>query len=130
MTTLVTGPGDVAVGDIVEIDLGNAFRQNYVTVTVTRVGPDRMSVRLPDDKVIAKAYKTKASSTIRRLTAWERWARIKPSSVAGSPTFGTGQTVASVVAMASVVRDRPDDVIAQVRLLSEWLKAEPSKDAP
>jgi hypothetical protein len=30
----------------------------------------------------------------------------------------------------ATIRDRPDDVIAQVRLLSEWLKAEPSKEAP
>lgn len=136
MTTPVTGPGDVKPGDLVRVDLGNSFRQRIVTVAVDGISPTGLSFRTPEGRATRKMYTSKSSGvTFMRLNAHERWQASTPKTVDidtpsswYSPPLIPGTQKGS--ADLGAIRDRPDDVCAQVHALSAWLKAEPSKDAP
>lgn len=97
MSTPVRGPDDVKPGDLVRVVCRD--RPNFVA-TVTKAGPDKLTVRSVDGKTSTMAY------TVVRLLGVQ---------------FGFD---------IPAIRDRPDDVKAQIDALSAWLRDEPSKEAP
>ena len=141
MSTPVNGPGDVAVGDLVEVDGDGAARTGVATVVKATTA--RLTVAWPDGTTTTAGYTRKVKrgpwDTIRRgmpatwdetnfarLGARDRWWRARPALADTRADY-----IGDIFRIGSdAIRDRPDDVIAQVRLLSDWLKAEPPKDAP
>lgn len=154
MTTPVNGPADVAVGDAVR---DHGARCDSPPLIVAKVGAESMVVVGPDGKRSTRKYTAieftagrhswskrikESRPQFERLSAHERWRAARPVTpdveraslvVRYSEPHRSGAIGRNEEAMAALnaaLRDRPDDVIAQLRLLSEWLKAEPSKDAP
>jgi hypothetical protein len=132
VSTPVTGPANVKVGDLVEVRSRGVFER---CATVTKVTPDKLTARLPNGKTTTQAYQwnesvesggrwrtrsTRVHVTFHLLTEGERWAAARPI----TPDIRHREVD------RDAIRDRPDDVCAQVHALSAWLKAEPSKEAP
>lgn len=152
MRTTVNGPDDVAIGDIVEVTPHHTRTGKSGTGKVTKATADKLTVKFPDGSTTTAVYSIEVRRQVylrpgydtrhsfTRLGAWERWRLARPATPDmgyASVTIGDGgdrsiigknENGQSVI--DSAIRDRPDEVCAQVRALSEWLKVEPSKEAP
>lgn len=137
MSTPVNGPGDVAVGDLVEVRIHYKRSGREGVATVKKATADKLTVAWPDGKSSSLVYsfgylteglypRSLTHHNFGRLDAHDRWRHIRPA----TPDIGKRQFRDDYEVDATTLRDRPDDVIAQVRALSAWLKDEPSKDAP
>lgn len=131
MSTPVNGPADVKVGDLVRVGVRHKRTGRSGIATVKKPLADKMTVEWHDGKTSTLAYSFEYRATWRRevrthnnfhrLDAHERWRESRPETDAIDWR--------SEVSM-DAIRTRPDDVCAQVRALSEWLKREPGKDEP
>lgn len=157
MTTPVNGPDDVKPGDLVRVSGRDRFGVASVAKVADAGLTVRFLDGAHAGKTSTLAYewkrgyetggrwsvrKSEAMRTFERLTAHVRWWHARPvtpdvSCVSISVPYkerradgAIGHMESGNGALNDVIRDRPDDVCAQIRALSEWLRAEPSKEAP
>ena len=129
MSTPILGPEHVRVDALVFCGAGTSV------ATVVKVTPLKLTVRLADGRRSTKSYtflekdyaspwkspKTRANFFL--LDVHEIWATRRP--VPRTP-YGYGKDHQPTEEfLCEAIRDRPEEVIAQVRLLSAWLKEEP-----
>ena len=132
----VTCAADIAVGDAVEVFRVVRKRPEYPAIlgTVTAVEDARARVRFESRKSEWIEYattivagdrwrlRTETHHAIRRLDAHDLWRRAQPS---GARLMDYG-----VCIQAALVRDDLPAALLALTATSEWLAAEPSKDAP
>ena len=140
MSSVVFGPADVAVGDLVSFHGYNSFRSPAPVgpCVVVRVGKASLTVRGPDGREFRKAYvvtyrsrswrggETHTHYSFHRLDATDRWLTERPATSLSITADHRG--FCSVVLTSSDLRNM-EATTADLAALSIWIGRQPTAGA-
>lgn len=138
---LIHGPEDVAVGDLVQFEVGNHHRRGHMEGRVTAVRDESLSVRVeplgdfePRVRTI-KMWREVGSRyrgtkfrehLIFKMEPVDLWLREKPAGFDLRPSGIMNRRDLAEIDVDSLLTMTPEEASAKLRAFVEWLKRRPS----
>lgn len=130
---LIHGPEDVAVGDLVQFEVGNRHRSGAMEGRVTAVRDTEIDVDGPRKARTLKMWKDSKSflyprreHLLRVVEPVDLWLREKPAGFDLRPSGIMNRSELAEIDVDSLLTMTPEEASAKLLAFIEWLKRRPS----